>query len=744
MSLNRLSLASRPNNRNGHKPQLEILEDRFVPASFSQLHGASGLYETKSTALDLGILTKDVDRTDLKLDGQADWIKFKTRETGGVKDRIFLSSDNGGALLQLQLFNENGTLIGSAGGRSVDFTSVKFTGIPPGYYFAKVTGINHATGIHYRLHVDAPVVIGNQNDKFENNNSQSKATDLGLILPETNLKLNANLPKNDEDWYSLRFSRRLYKVSGANTQVIVTAPQGWANNWHLEVYDGSDNLVGLSSGASATHGVTLASILPGKYKFHVYSDGNRGIGSYKINVPPNIWASNDIFAVSNSSVTMPHLVSNTSIALPNSQLNTLVSQLIADGQLSREDWIGAGGIFDTIENDGSVNSSEFASMQVLLRNASILDMPSQSFGNGTVPMYGYVYNLANKVVNGDYANATYQGQSLGNLASGSTANQLELLVDKWFLGMDHPDAGHNYSYVEANGNPLFGPNGPLMTDINQGNDGDCFYLSSLGSILSKQLAGSNPNYIGVYNPATGDNPSGFFINNNDGTYTVRFYYQSQTTGSWVPDYVTVDQFFPTTLTGNKIQWVYANAYADFSNTSTPLWVAMMEKAYVQENASARWSPSTTPSDVTNNYQTISGLYDGNQALMQLSGQNGYLNVTNLMNLTFQQIVNAYTNGVGVVFGTMTKPLVDLTGGSVSNDTPLVTSHDYMMYGYNASNQTILLQNPWGSPYYGTYNSINPSQNTNMTYLLLEATVSFIQENFDGYYAVNPLVVPTVV
>lgn len=708
--------------------QLEVLEDRFVPANLPPF----GTYETKATALNLGILKSDVDRPEMKLDGQADWIRFQTRETGGVKDRVFISTDQGGSKLQFQLFDNKGALLGAAGGRGVDFTSVKLTDLPAGIYYVAVTGINHATGIHYQFHVDAPVLIGAQNDKFEKNNSQSNSRDIGLVLPENSLTLNANLPKNDEDWYKFRFSRRLFQTTGGDARVVISAPQGWANNWHVEVYDYKNNLVGISSGGSATHGVLLSNPLPGNYTVHIYSDGDRGIGSYRLQINPG-----------NPKPTTFNAFASTVSLLPNSQLNTLVQQLVADGQVSREDWIGTGGIFDTIENDGTVSSSEFTSLQILISNASILDNSSLYYGNGSIPMYDYVYNLAGKIINGDIANATYQGQPLGNLASGSSASQLELLADKWFLGMDHPDAGHNYAYSQTNGNPLFGPNGPVLSDINQGNDGDCYYLSSMGSILSKQLANSNPNYIALYNPATGENPDGFFINNGDGTYSVRFYYQSQTTGLWVSDYVTVDQYFPTTGTGNSTEWVYANAYADFSDTSIPLWVAIMEKAYVQENASARWSPSTSVSDISNNYLTISGLYDGNQSLMQLTGQNGYLNVTNLSNLTFQQIVTSYSNGVGVVFGTKSKPEADAVGGSVNNDIPLVTGHDYMMYGYNSNNQTILLRNPWGNPYYGTYDSVNPPQKTDMTYLLIEATVPFLQANYNGYYAINSNLISSV-
>ena len=53
-------------------------------------------------------------------------------------------------------------------------------------------------------------------------------------------------------------------------------------------------------------------------------------------------------------------------------------------------------------------------------------------------MPSYVQVLAGDVVNGNPANAHYQGAPLGNLAAGSSAAQLDDLIDKWFYGTDLP------------------------------------------------------------------------------------------------------------------------------------------------------------------------------------------------------------------------------------------------------------------------------------------------------------------
>src|SRR5262249_49480939 len=154
---------------------------------------------------------------------------------------------------------------------------------------------------------------------------------------------------------------------------------------------------------------------------------------------------------------------------------------------------------------------------------------------------GYVQVLAGDVVNGNPANAHFQGQTLGNLAAGSTARQLNELVDKWFLGADHPvsDTLSQYVYTWVAGS-LF-VNGPAYTDMHQGGLGDCYLIASLGSVAQSA-------------PAAIQN---MFIDNGDNTWTVRFY------ANGTPDYVTVDRMLPTNLYGTL---VYANSGDSATNT----------------------------------------------------------------------------------------------------------------------------------------------------------------------------------
>src|SRR3990172_2095223 len=128
--------------------------------------------------------------------------------------------------------------------------------------------------------------------------------------------------------------------------------------------------------------------------------------------------------------------------------------------------------------------------------------------------FDYVWKLSSYVVNGNAANANYQGQTLGNLSAGSTATQLGNLVNKWFLGLDRPAASGAYRQIAGT---LF-VGGAAYTDVKQGSVGDCYLMASLAEVALR-----NPSTI-----------TSMFIVNGDGTYTVRFYNAGQA------NYVTVD------------------------------------------------------------------------------------------------------------------------------------------------------------------------------------------------------------
>ena len=76
-----------------------------------------------------------------------------------------------------------------------------------------------------------------------------------------------------------------------------------------------------------------------------------------------------------------------------------------DGNLSRQDMLN---IFAEVEKDGTVTTNEFNDLKTIIATPTLFSSDS------------YVDVLASDVVNGNAANATYQGSQLGNLTANST------------------------------------------------------------------------------------------------------------------------------------------------------------------------------------------------------------------------------------------------------------------------------------------------------------------------------------
>lgn len=339
----------------------------------------------------------------------------------------------------------------------------------------------------------------------------------------------------------------------------------------------------------------------------------------------------------------------------NAFLSNLVTSLDADGSISRNDMLQ---IFSAVAAQGAVTASEFSDLKTILNKASSLSMP------------GYVQVLAGDVINGNVANATYQGQKVGNLAAGSTATQLNDLVGKWFLGSDEPvPDSSSYVYKTVSGSLFSGM--PSHLNEQQGMLGDCYFISTLGTI-----ADSNPAAI-----------QNMFINNGDGTYTVRFYTGSygqsynSSTGTWsdgftnnqgTADYVTVDGKLPTTSSGMLVYSDYGNSSTSSSNV---LWIALAEKAYAQWNQTGKEGR-----DGTNNYSSIAG---GWMATVdaQVLGHNA--TDYSMTSAAQQAAINALSAHQAVTIGTYTA------------NYGLVADHAYAIIGYTASTGTFTLYNPWG-------------------------------------------------
>jgi hypothetical protein len=318
--------------------------------------------------------------------------------------------------------------------------------------------------------------------------------------------------------------------------------------------------------------------------------------------------------------------------------NLVAADYSQHGTITRNDLLG---IFAAVESDGVVSTSEFNTLQELITAA------------GTLNIAEHVSNLANKVVNGDPANWVCQ---CGNLYAGAPASVLATLASNWFLGTGSISWSQSgLSYVSPSGSPtLFGPDGmPYYTDVYQGVIGDCPLMAGMA-----ELAARYPTII-----------KSMFTDNNDGTYTVRFYHNG------VRDYLTVNTCLPG---GGGYAAGVANGV---------MWPALLEKAVVQLNE-AGWLATKSPR--SNSYAALDLGGDENTMAAYLSAMSGmstraYSSV-NLINLA-----DAWNSYELVVLGSGDTPFIGNDGVGL-----VVPNHAYAMIDYFPnSTEPYCLFNPWG-------------------------------------------------
>jgi hypothetical protein len=369
------------------------------------------------------------------------------------------------------------------------------------------------------------------------------------------------------------------------------------------------------------------------------------------------------------------------------------SRFTADGSLSRADLIQVLREAEVEDGPGgTMTPAQIHDFQTLVGNASLLGMSDS------------VRVLANKVVNGDPANAHYQGAPLGNLSPSSTGSQLEKLVAKWFLGLDHPQAVGtvSLSYAQASGS-LFGSGGPAFSDVYQGGVGDCWLMAPLAETAFRE-----PWLI-----------RSMFTDNGDGTFAVRFY------NNGVADYVTVDRNLPVDSAGT---FYYAQTGPNYVfSAGNVLWPALAEKAYAQLCESG-WTGCTA----VNSYTPLdtSGGFPG-PVLRQLTGRPthqagwwfGSLSGDNWLTGLYSAgtFLNSYQSGNLI---TLDSNLSEAAGNGVP------AQHVFAVVGYDAAAQTFTLFNPWGV---GTHQD----DKGNVVPGILHLTWSQIQAEFFDWHEVGP-------
>ncbi len=311
----------------------------------------------------------------------------------------------------------------------------------------------------------------------------------------------------------------------------------------------------------------------------------------------------------------------------------------SDGNMGRTDMIA---LLRDAKDYGTIDTTELNDLRAIVANAAGLGMPD------------YVRVLANKVVNSDSAN---NRSGIGNLYAGVGESRMESLVNKWFLGGDRPVADGTYRYAEGS---LF-QGGISFRDVDQGAVGDCYFMASLGAVALR-----SPSEI-----------SNMFIDNYDGTFTVRLF------NNGTADYVTVDRYLPTYDWGG---FVYGNNSSGmtYSNSNNELWVALAEKAYAQMNESG-WLGQET---AANSYASIDGGWPFH-ALKQITNR-----ATTHANMTFEVFGIRFSDDVDELWSAFSggKMVVLNTKASVASG--IVGDHSYVLTGFNSATGRYRLYNPW--------------------------------------------------
>jgi hypothetical protein len=325
--------------------------------------------------------------------------------------------------------------------------------------------------------------------------------------------------------------------------------------------------------------------------------------------------------------------------LRDAAIRSLAKAEFQDRALGRADMLA---IFDEVEQQGDVTDLELADLQAIAQNSSLF--------SGVA----YVQNLSAKVAVGNVANANYRGEALGNLAAGDSAEHLEKLVNKWFLGLDRPDTTYGtetYAYMEAKAS-LF-PYAPVYTDVRQGKIADCYLLAALAEIALRNRAAIQS----------------MFIVNGDGTYTVRFFNGRQA------DYVTVDSYLPADDDGN---YVFANSRQSLSDTTIALWVPLAEKAYAQINEEG-WLRD----DGANTYASLDYGWPNN-VFTQVTGAAASKSDFSSP-LSYLQFALAYQTG----------SLLSFVSNEHTSDPAIADNHCYAVVSYDLATRSVLVFNPWG-------------------------------------------------
>jgi hypothetical protein len=289
-------------------------------------------------------------------------------------------------------------------------------------------------------------------------------------------------------------------------------------------------------------------------------------------------------------------------------------------------------------------------------------------------------NATGTTVSGLTPNTTYYFDVAACNSTGTTwADYQSVTTSASSVTVDHPLAAR--AYAPARGS-LFGANGPSFLDVQQGQEGDCWLISSLAAVAAR-----NPSDIqSMFTPAGTTVEDGTTVS----LYNVRLFDSGGTA-----HYVTVDTELPA-----------GGSYYDSTATGV-MWVALAEKAYAEANG---LGVVTTQHVGVDSYDALDS---GNPAwaLQAITGK-----AAGSYSINPTDIGAAWNSGQVVVL-TTTNPA----------DSHMVGGHAYALVGYDASGSyPYEVLNPWG----GSASSMWCPQDSKV-YGQFWANAAFLSQNFSG-------------
>jgi hypothetical protein len=341
----------------------------------------------------------------------------------------------------------------------------------------------------------------------------------------------------------------------------------------------------------------------------------------------------------------------------------------------------------TLNTGAAPTAAQMQDLQTLINNGNLLNMPA------------YVQYLTNQVIHPGPDDRKAFGNMLAFLATPTQFNlgvylpgnpegklpvaaatpeqkqswQMQYLINEWFLGgepaqqgfktpkpgpADALDGKKNGSlnvaaspYSVPGGNlSLYGPAGvPVVTDVNQGQLGDCQLMASLAEVAYR-----DPDAI-----------ESMFSDNHNGSYTVRLFNYN----THQPIYITVNDELP-------------NGGGNFAQVANGvLWPALAEKAMAQ------WDGSSYQ-QLSGDIVGLKGALDWMKMITDRSGDGGDFGY--VWSSHAGDLANELAQGALVCIGTSGNfAIIGPEGPGVADN------HEYAVLSYNPATDQFLLYNPWG-------------------------------------------------